>query len=74
MNLDSRLVNVLGESGHDTVLGDKLHSGGHFVNESLVYVCAYQLRDIKRSLVVHTMLEHILPPKVPSVARALTTS
>lgn len=36
MNLDSRLVNVLGESGHDTVLGDKLHSGGHFVNESLV--------------------------------------
>lgn len=30
------LVNVLGESGHDTVLGDELHGGGDLLDELLV--------------------------------------
>jgi hypothetical protein len=34
--VESHLVNVLGESGHDTVLSDELHSGGNLLDESLV--------------------------------------
>lgn len=34
--MKSHLVNVLGKSGHDTVLGDKLHGGSDLLDESLV--------------------------------------
>lgn len=32
----ARLVDVLGESSHDTVLGDEFHGGGDLLDESLI--------------------------------------